>query len=130
MLYYRCQFDQNHCLMIHKCICNGSILCDDIDLCDVGCRDYYRCRNNSCIKRSTVCDGDRLNGCPEDDGWQTGIGFQCVRDENFCRIPQQLLLDDVQDCDQGEDLCFDWPEQGTNRSVRITRLCFLYSCSN
>jgi len=91
------------------------------DPCDVGCRDYYRCNNNDCRLRSTICDGNHNNGCSEDDGWKTGIGFQCIRNGEFCLLPQQLLFDDVQDCDQGVDLCFDWADQLTNGLVRTAR---------
>ena len=59
--------------------------------------------------RDTVCDGifDKL--CPEDEEWETGMGFSCIRKGRRCRLPQKLLFDDIADCDNGEDLCF-----GTN----------------
>ena len=66
-----------------------------------------------------MCDGNRLNGCPEDDGWKTGIGFQCVRNGEVCRLPMQLVYDDVQDCDQAEDLCFDWPDESRGPTRRV-----------
>ena len=120
-VFCRCSAGQNQCLINHGYICNNTIQCNGIDPCDVGCSDYYRCNNNDCVRRSTICDRNPVNGCPEDDGWKTGIGFQCVRSGEFCRLPQQLLWDDVQDCDQGEDLCLDWSEQNTNGLVRIAR---------
>ena len=100
-------------------ICNGSIQCQRDDPCQLRCPEYYRCRNNDCERRSTICDGDRSSGCAEEDGWKTGIGFQCVRNGEFCRLPQQLLVDDIQDCDQAEDLCYYWPDQSTNQRFRI-----------
>jgi len=116
----------DECLIRPKYRCTSSIL--DFDPCDVGCRDYYRCSNNYCVLRSTVCDGDRNNGCKmEDHGWKTGIGFQCVRNGEFCLLPQQLLLDDVQDCDQSEDLCFDWPDKmSINGLIRTARYPFKF----
>ena len=52
-----------------------------------------------------------------------------MRNGEFCRLPQQLLLDDVQDCDQGEDLCYDWPEQSRDGLVRIANRFFFYYSS-
>ena len=60
-----------------------------------------------CCHRDTVCNGKIEDGCPDDDEWAAGTGFKCTRNGRVCRLPQQLLHDDVQDCEQGEDLCFD-----------------------
>ena len=106
-------------------ICNGSITCNGIVLCDIGCPEYYKCQDGSCELRSTVCDGNSCNGCKEDDGWKSGLGFQCVRNGDYCRIPQQLLRDQIQDCDEGEDLCFFNNNLPTN-GIILTRSGQLY----
>ena len=122
--FYRCEtVEEGPCLITPLYSCNNNSV-QSFDPCDVGCPDYYRCRNNACVLRSTICDGNHYIGCPEDDEYKTGIGFQCVRNGEFCRLPQQLLLDDVQDCDQGEDLCYDWPEQSRDGLVRIANRFF------
>ena len=66
----------------------------------------YRCDSGTCVDRDSICDGifDRL--CPEDSERQRGIGFKCIRNGKMCVLPQRLLLDDISDCDNGEDLCF------------------------
>ena len=58
------------------------------------------------MKRDTVCDGSYRPTCPEDHEWQTGIGFKCMRNGEMCNLPQQLLYDEIQECDDGADLCF------------------------
>ena len=105
-------------------ICNGSVTCQGIEPCNVGCLEYYKCQNGSCVLRSTLFDGDSCNGCSEDDGWKTGIGFKCVRNGEYCRIPQQLLWDQICDCDQGEDLCYD----NHNLSINEIMLSRLMHC--
>ena len=60
-----------------------------------------------CCARHTVCDDVINSECTGDDEWSTGAGFKCVRNGKVCRLPQQLLYDNVQDCESGEDLCFD-----------------------
>ena len=59
-----------------------------------------------CRHRDTVCDDIVESGCPEDDEWSAGPGFKCLRNGKTCRLPQQLLYDNVKDCELGEDLCF------------------------
>ena len=66
-------------------------------------------------------NGNRLSGYKEEDGWKTGIGFQCVRNGELCRPSQQLLWDDAKDCDQGEDLCYDWSETSTSGTYGILK---------
>ena len=74
--------------------------------CVVGCGTHYLCRNQTrCVARITICDGKDVMGCAEEDEYDGGPGFQCIRN-GYCRIPQQLLWDGIRDCDQGEDLCF------------------------
>ena len=47
------------------------------------------------------------NGCEEDDGWSNGIGFKCISNLGHAvKLPQQMLWDSVQDCLNGEDLCY------------------------
>lgn len=82
-------------------------MCDGITPCDVNCPSYYRCLNTSqCFPRLSICDGNSCNGCAEDHDWGKGTGFFCIRNGKDCILPQQLLLDDIKDCDSGEDLCF------------------------
>jgi len=73
----------------------------------VTCPSHYKCRDGNCAKRTTVCDGNACDGCAEDDEWKAGNGFKCIRDGSTCRLPQQLLWDNVQDCDDGSDLCYN-----------------------
>ncbi len=94
--------------------------CDDV----IGCRNigspcrleqcaasYYTCADGvTCVSRATLCDGDLCNGCGGDGGseeeWSSGPGFKCVRNGRVCRLPQSLLYDRVQDCDNEDDFCF------------------------
>ena len=94
-------------------ICSGIIKCHGLDLCSLGCVNYFRCKSNRCVSRERVCDGKHGKHCPkhgehcpEDDGWNVGPGFKCIRNGKICKLPQQLLFDEEQDCDKGEDLCF------------------------
>ena len=76
------------------------------DRCDLNCPSFYQCADKRCVSRETLCNGETNDGCLEDDEWGNGIGFKCIRYGNVCHLPQQLLYDDIQDCDDGEDLCF------------------------
>ena len=87
-------------------ICSGIIKCHGLDLCSLGCVNYFRCKSNKCVNRERVCNGKHEEDCPEDDDWSVGPGFKCIRNGEICKLPQQLLFDEVQDCDKGEDLCF------------------------
>ena len=87
-------------------VCNKTIHCYGLDTCDVGCPSVYRCSSNKCVNRDILCDGKKERGCDDDSEWESGIGFKCIRNGKLCRLPQQLVYDDVQDCDGGEDLCF------------------------
>ena len=107
---FSCTINGLTCLINYNYICNRSASCVEIDPCHVGCPDYYQCQNGDCVLRTTVCDGDSCDGCLEDDEWETAIGFQCVRNGKLCRLPQQLLYDGIQDCDQKEDLCYTLPK--------------------
>ena len=60
----------------------------------------------SCRPRDSVCDGIISTGCPEDDEWSTGAGFKCLRNGRTCKLPQQLIYDNVEDCERGDDICF------------------------
>ena len=126
-IFLRCEFNGRRCLIDPAHICNGSVSCLGLDPCDVRCPEFYRCQNGECANRTTICDRNCFDRCLEDDGWKTGVGFQCIRSGELCRLPQQLLQDDVQDCDQGDDLCFDWAEQATIGLVRTARYNSLQS---
>ena len=95
------------CTASIESVCTSIVTCEGLDLCHLGCTSVYRCANNDCVSRETLCDGFATSGCAEDDEWQAGIGFKCVRNGRTCHLPQQLLYDDVKDCDNGEDICFD-----------------------
>jgi len=107
---FSCSFlkTNNRCLVHRAYLCNGTINCANTSFCDIGCPDYYTCRDGSCVHRTTVCDGNACRGCAEDDEWKTGIGFKCIRNGQTCRLPQQLLWDNVQDCDDGSDICYSF----------------------
>jgi len=95
------------CLVHRDYVCNETIHCINMTMCDAGCASHYRCQNGQCMKRSTICDKSVCaSSCPEDDGWETGIGFKCTRNGQTCRLPQQLLWDNVKDCDDGSDICY------------------------
>ena len=97
------------CTASIEAVCTFTVMCPGLDLCNLGCTSVYRCENNDCVRRETVCDGFVTLGCAEDDEWQAGIGFKCVRNGRTCHLPQQLLYDDIKDCDNGEDFCFVSP---------------------
>ena len=98
------------CEIKQKKICEGLVQCSGLDECDIGCPSAYRCKGTGkCVSRDTVCNGEISNGCPEDEEWENGIGFKCLRNGKICLLPQQLLYDDIQDCDYGEDMCFVKP---------------------
>nr|XP_018670728.1 low-density lipoprotein receptor-related protein 2-like [Ciona intestinalis] len=123
---YICQpLHHNHsCALDRGYICNGTITCGDVTPCDVACDSHYRCQHTSqCVDRSTICDGNSCNGCVEDIGWMGGVGFKCIRQGALCTLPQQLLWDNVKDCDDGEDLCVISGEYGGHPSTINTTLC-------
>ena len=98
------------CELEEEMLCEGRVTCTGVDACHLGCPGWYQCKDsNKCVSRSTICDGLISTGCPEDDEWKTGIGFKCIRNGRVCRLPQQLLYDDITDCDNGEDICFFIP---------------------
>ena len=66
----------------------------------------FRCAPDKCVHRDLACDGKVEPGCDDDDPWETGPGFKCVRNGKVCKLPQVMLHDSIQDCDAGEDLCF------------------------
>ena len=108
-IYYRCSISNRTCLIDVGYLCNGSVSCEGISPCDVGCPTYFRCQNNTtCVSRDTVCDGTNLlqNGCENEDEYEGGVGFKCIKDKKHCRLPQQLLWDGYIDCDGGADLCY------------------------
>ena len=99
--------NQPQCMLsTNEDICNSAVLCAGLHQCDVNCPSVYQCSDERCVRRETICSGEIYDGCPEDDEWGTGIGFKCIRNGNVCLLPQQLLYDDIQDCDGKEDLCF------------------------
>ena len=104
LLTFSCSFNKGTCLIDIGYFCNKTIDCNNIEPCDVGCPDDFKCQDGDCRRRSEICNG--YDVCDRDDGWKTGIGFQCIRKGKFCRLPQPLLWDQIQDCDQGEDLCY------------------------
>ncbi|XP_076799429.1 uncharacterized protein LOC143444168 isoform X2 [Clavelina lepadiformis] len=110
------------CAAKKETYCKALLSCHDVDPCDVGCATHYRCQGDaSCRPRSTICDGNSCNGCDEDTEWTSGVGFKCVRNGKPCLIPQQLLHDNVKDCDNGEDLCFI---KSGSLSILDSSLCF------
>ncbi|XP_076812331.1 uncharacterized protein LOC143459189 isoform X2 [Clavelina lepadiformis] len=94
------------CAINRSYVCNQTIACHTGALCDANCPTHYRCQNHDCVERATLCDGNSCKGCPEDDEWTSGAGFKCIRQGKLCRLPQQLLWDGVQECDEGTDLCY------------------------
>ena len=103
------------CIVSRELVCENLIKCDNVDHCDVGCSDYYRCNNGSCVNIiSTVCNGN-FYGCEEDKQWISGPGFKCFREGNECNLPQQFVMDGIQDCDDGQDLCFEMDVRLLNR---------------
>ena len=95
-------------------VCKKIVECSNVDLCDAGCLDHYRCKNGSCADISTLCNGELRDGCEEDREWISGPGFKCVREGKRCYLPQQLIMDGLQDCDDGQDLCFEFNDQLLN----------------
>ena len=90
-------------------ICNGIVTCKNISPCQTSqcASKFYLCDDGvTCLPRSTLCDEDACNDCHEDAEWVNGPGFKCVRNGRTCILPQSLLFDDVQDCDNGDDFCF------------------------
>ncbi|XP_076812070.1 uncharacterized protein LOC143459012 [Clavelina lepadiformis] len=117
---------QNRTCTIRKSyVCNGVVKCHNATPCDVNCPSHYRCENNNCVERTTLCNGNEWDGCQEDDNWSSGAGFKCVRQGSVCRLPHQLLQDEVQDCDQGDDLCFIFSPKSDEKSFNRSRC---YKC--
>ena len=106
-LFFSCLTHNNKtCLLNRTYICDNLIQCRNVDFCDVSCVNYYRCRNNTCVPMTSLCNGISTDGCEEDQEWTNGPGFKCLREGSLCFLPQQLLTDQVQDCDNGQDLCY------------------------
>ena len=107
--HFSCSMRQNRTCVLPSSdfVCNGSITCLNTNPCEIGCDSHYQCAKTSfCVARSTVCDRDACNGSPNNNEWEHGIGFKCVRNARNCILPQELLHDQVKDCDNGEDFCF------------------------
>ena len=67
----------------------------------------YPCPESSDrIPRSNVCDEDPCNDCLEEAEHSPRNGFKCIKNNQYCILPQMFLYDDVPDCQNGEDLCF------------------------
>jgi len=96
-------------------VCRNLVSCDNIDFCDAGCSNYYRCKNKTCVPISTLCNGILDDGCEEDKEWTSGPGFKCVREGKICSIPQQLVMDGIQDCDDGQDFCYNLNDNQMNK---------------
>ncbi|XP_039257513.2 uncharacterized protein LOC120334123 isoform X1 [Styela clava] len=94
------------CVVSRDQICDGIVSCSNLSPCDLKCKSHYKCTDGSCYLRTSVCDSNPCTACPEDHEWSNGIGFKCVRNGATCMLPQQLLHDDVEDCDGGVDICF------------------------
>ena len=94
------------CAVSRSDVCSNLVECIGVDYCNAGCNNYYRCKNGSCVPTSSICNGILHDGCDEDTEWTTGPGFKCSREGNTCFLPQQLVVDGIQDCDQADDLCF------------------------
>lgn len=113
------------CNMTRADVCDQSVDCTGLSPCDMKCSSTYKCKSGACVGRDSVCDGVFDNMCPEDDEWQSGVGFKCVRKGKICKLPQQLLRDDVADCDNGEDLCSSLQNTAESRyeSQQLTSTC-------
>ncbi|CAK8675570.1 unnamed protein product [Clavelina lepadiformis] len=108
------------CAINRSYVCDQSITCHTGALCDANCPTHFRCQNHDCVERATLCDGNSCKGCPEDDEWTSGAGFKCIRQGKLCRLPQQLLWDGVQDCDRGNDLCYQASQSNIDgRDIRF-----------
>jgi len=112
MLFFRCTVSTITCFFDFNSLCEKLRSCTNgRSPCVVGCPTHFQCQNKSnCVARNTICDGKMESGCVEEDEYKGGIGFKCKRKgEENCRIPQQLLWDNINDCDEGADLCYSNP---------------------
>ena len=123
--FFRCRSNNSNktCIVPREYVCRNLVECDNIGLCDAGCSGYYRCSNGTCVAISTVCNGILNDGCKEDKEWISGPGFKCVREGKVCFIPQQLVMDGIQDCDGGQDFCFSLNEMQIDK--RYHYFCWL-----
>ena len=104
-----------YCIVPKEYVCRSLVECGNLDFCDAGCPNYYRCQNKSCVAISTLCNGILNDGCEEDKEWTNGPGFKCIREGRVCSLPQQLVMDGIKDCDQGHDLCYEMDELPLNK---------------
>jgi len=115
---FRCRNSRNAnetCIVPRDYVCRNLVTCNNIDYCDAGCSNYYRCKNSTCVPISTLCNGILNDGCEEDKEWVSGPGFKCVREGKVCSIPQQLVMDGMQDCDEGQDFCYELNDKQMNK---------------
>ena len=90
------------------CRSDSPIECNPpLDLCALECPDTFRCSNGACHRRSIICDGRIERSCDDDIEHYSGIGFKCERGGTVCIIPQSFVYDQIRDCDDGEDICFE-----------------------
>nr|XP_039259229.1 G-protein coupled receptor GRL101-like isoform X2 [Styela clava] len=107
-----------YCVVERDEICKEKVVCSNMNPCDARCDSHYKCQNSECKLRSTVCNKNACDGCTEEDHeWNNGIGFKCRRNDEDCVLPQQLIHDDIADCDGGADLCFE-AQYHLNNSLR------------
>lgn len=113
----RCQFNRDYpiekaCHLPDRYICDHELDCvGGEDECH--CRHTFRCNDNTCIIKSTFCDGKRNCADLSDEtpyNRTSKIGFQCpvtkTYETNYCVLPDQYLCDGDSDCDYGIDECF------------------------
>ena len=103
------------CLVTPRQLCGGELACAGVTPCELAvcATTHYTCDDGvTCRRRSTLCDGDSCNDCGSNSAaeWQNGAGFKCVRNGRVCVLPQSLLGDAVQDCDNGDDFCYETDE--------------------
>nr|XP_039260639.1 uncharacterized protein LOC120336918 isoform X3 [Styela clava] len=97
-----------YCVVKKESICKEESICSNMNPCGAKCDSHYSCKNSQCVSRSTVCNANPCDGCTEEDHeWNNGVGFKCRRNGKDCVLPQQLVHDDIADCDGGTDLCFE-----------------------
>ncbi|XP_039247954.2 uncharacterized protein LOC120325854 isoform X1 [Styela clava] len=117
------------CILHRELICSEEVKCHDLSPCDLHCDSHYTCQSGKCVLRSTVCDGSLCSGCEEDHEWNNGHGFKCPRNGIKCILPQQLLHDNISDCDGGNDLCFKVDTDTMNRfGDQLTKLLNTAKC--
>jgi len=79
----------------------------------VECKNFtthYSCPSNTSnlSERTSVCDLVPCNDCEQSQiSYGAGPGFKCQSNFQYCVLPQVLLYDNVPDCADGEDLCFE-----------------------